>query len=185
MYNIEKLENPARLKELNPVETLKRIGLKNDHTLCDIGAGSGIFTIPASRITNSKVYALEINHDMLSLIDEKAKAQDINNIELRKVENNHFNIDGNSIDVAIIVTVLHEINNKSAFLAEVKRILKATGHVAVIEFHKHVTPMGPTIDHRLGYDDLMELLSENGFILNEKFDLGENFYCAVFNSNNK
>jgi len=62
-----KFENPVRIKELKPIETLIRIGLKENHVVCDIGAGSGIFTIPASMITKNKVYALEINDAMLSI----------------------------------------------------------------------------------------------------------------------
>ena len=38
-----KLENPTRMEELKPEDTLRRIGLQENHDLSDIGAGSGIF----------------------------------------------------------------------------------------------------------------------------------------------
>lgn len=180
MNNIQKLENPARLEELKPINTLKRIGLKNHQTLCDIGAGSGIFTLPASKMTRNKVYALEISDDMLSVIIEKAKDEGIANIEAIKVENDLFGINNNEVDVAIMVTVLHEIENISTFLAEVKRVLKVSGKVAVIEFHKRVTPMGPMVEQRLGNKYLNKLFSEIGFISCDEFDLGQNLYCIVF-----
>lgn len=180
MNMIQKLENPVRLQELNPIETLQRIGLQQNETVCDIGAGSGIFTIPASRMTTKKVYALEINDEMLTLISKKAQAEGINTIEAVKVENDSFNIESNIVDLTMMVTVLHEVKHKATFLSEVKRILKPTGKVAVIEFHKQVTSMGPPIEHRLGYDELLELFSDEGFTSKVKFNLGENFYCAVF-----
>jgi|GEM_PF-2602649 len=63
-----KLENPDRLAELSPKETLMRIGLGEQDIICDIGAGSGIFTIPAARITANTVFALDINDEFLDII---------------------------------------------------------------------------------------------------------------------
>lgn len=183
--NIQKLENPDRLQELNPLETLRRIGLKDNQTVCDIGAGSGVFTIAASKMTKGKVYALEINDEMLTLICKKTQSEGINNVEVVKVENDFFNVESNIVDVAIIVTVLHEVKLKSTFLLEVKRILNPRGKVAVIEFHKQVTPMGPSIEHRLGENELTELFSKSGFTSQVKFNLGDNFYCAIFEIKDK
>jgi len=56
-----KLENLESIAELSPKETLLRIGLGEQDIICDIGAGSGIFTIPAARITKNTAFALEIN----------------------------------------------------------------------------------------------------------------------------
>jgi ubiquinone/menaquinone biosynthesis C-methylase UbiE len=175
-----KLENPVRLEELNPTNTLKKIGLQENHILCDIGAGSGIFTIPAARITRKEVYALDINDEMLSIISRKAEAESITNIELIKVKDDHFEIMDNSIDIALLVTVLHEIQNPAVFLTEIKRILKNNGQIAVIEFHKRDTPIGPPINHRMGKDEVTDQLKNIGFIVHKDFDLGDNFYCLVF-----
>ena len=175
-----KLENPTRMEELKPEDTLRRIGLQENDVLSDIGAGSGIFAIPAAKITSNTVYALDINEDMLSLINDKAKREGITNIETVKVENEHFNLDSNIVDIAILVTVFHEIDNKSLFLSEVKRILNGDGKIAVIEFHKRITPMGPPFEHRRGKGDLIKCFEDIEFVPYREFDLGENFYCLVF-----
>lgn len=175
-----KLENPMRLKELEPMNTLKKIGLQENHIVCDIGAGSGIFTIPAAMITSSKVYALEISDEMLSIIGEKAKDQGVSNIELIKVQDEHFDVLDDSIDIALLVTVLHEIPNKTVFLKEIKRILKDNGKISVIEFHKRETPMGPPVEHRMDKNDVIARLKNSGFIVEDEFDLGDNLYCLVF-----
>ena len=175
-----KLESPVRIQELNPIETLKKIGLQEDHTLCDIGAGSGLFTIPAAKLTTQKVYALEINDEMLSIIREKAKTQGLTNIETIKVTGDHLDIVDNSIDIALLVTVLHEIQNKTILIEEIKRLLKDNGKIAVLEFHKRETPMGPPVNHRLGKDETTALLTKAGFVFDLDFDLGDNYYCLVF-----
>lgn len=176
-----KLENPARLSELDPPRTLARTGLEKSHVLADIGAGSGIFTIPAAAAC-SKVYALEINEDMLTIIGDKAKANKFENIELVKVSDNRFGMDDGCADMALMVTVLHEISDSSEFLCEVKRILKEYGKLVVIEFFKEQTPMGPPIDHRISKEEVKSELAPWGFSLRQDFDLGPNFYCLVFSA---
>lgn len=175
-----KLENPLRLSELNPSKTLKRIGLLANHTICDIGAGSGIFTLPAARITKNKVYALEISDEMLSVIGDKAKAEGYTNIELVKVKGESFGLADHSIDIALMVTVLHEIRDKAVMLAEIKRILNDNGRLAVIEFHKKETSLGPPPSHRIGLDEMINIVKCAGFMESDSFDLGDNFYCLVF-----
>jgi precorrin-6B methylase 2 len=58
---INKLENPARLLELAPADTLHKIGLSEGSIFCDVGAGTGVFTFPAASISNTTVYAVEIS----------------------------------------------------------------------------------------------------------------------------
>ena len=175
-----KYENPLRLAELKPEETLLRIGLSIDHTVVDIGAGSGIFTFPAARITKNKVFALEISEDMLAIIADKAKNEGSDNIELMKVEDSIFPLASDSIDIALMVTVLHEIDNQPAMLAEIKRVLHKQGKLAIIEFHKRETPMGPPVIKRIDEGALAGVLASAGFVQSDSFHLGENFYCSIF-----
>ena len=137
-----KLENSARLEALRPTETLNRIGIHQNDTICDIGAGSGVFTLPAAAMTKKTVFALDMDEEMLAEIRKKAKNEGIQNIELIKVFDDHFAVPDNMIDIILMVTVLHEITNTGVFLEEAKRLLKRHGKIALIEFHKYTTKMG-------------------------------------------
>lgn len=175
-----KMENPIRIAELNAAETLQRIGMGENDVICDIGAGSGIFTIPAAKITKNTVYSLEIDEGMLEIITEKSMEEGLPNIEPIKVAGDEFEIKDQIIDIAFLVTVLHEIEKKDIFLREIKRILKYNGKIMVIEFHKCETPMGPPEAHRIGKDEVERVMNETGFEKSEEFNLGDNFYCIVF-----
>jgi len=175
-----KLENPVRIAELNPEGTLKKIGLRDGQTFCDIGAGSGIFTIPAARITSRTVYAVEISAPMLAVISDKARAEGLNHIRPILTEGDRYPIDEHSVDIVLMVTVLHEIERKASLLEEIKRLLKADGTAAVIEFHKRETPMGPPVPRRLGQDEAIGIFKAAGFQPYSAFDLGNNFYCQLF-----
>lgn len=179
---IIKLENPERIRELNPEATLKRIGVGEKDVICDIGAGSGIFTVTAAKITNNLCLALETDDEMLEFIAQKAKNEKLSNVKTVKVSGPRFDIEDNTVDLVILVTVLHEVENKGALLAEIKRILKSDGRLAIIEFRKLQTPMGPPVMHRISQDEIIKLCDEVGLSKADEFGLGDNFYAMVLSA---
>lgn len=175
-----KLENQIRVKELDPFGTLKKINIDSNDVICDIGAGSGIFTIPAAQLTRNRVYALERDHEMLAIIKDKAETEDLPNIEFIQVEGDNIQISDKTVNVVLLVAVLHEIENRSVFLNEIKRVLKTDGRIMLIEFYKHETPFGPPVSHRISSEEAIKLMAETGFLNPKEFALGDNFYCIVF-----
>lgn len=176
----KRFENPERVRELNPEGTLKRIGMGKNSVFCDIGAGTGVFTVPAALLTKNTVYALELNEELIAVIREKASRSRLPNIEAIKVGSEPSGPRDHSVDIALMATVLHEISDQSGFLENVRRMLKEDGRAAVIEFHKRKTPMGPPTAHRMGREEVIKAMRKSGFQLFDDFDLGENFYCLVF-----
>lgn len=178
-HSPEKLERPERVRELNPSGTLERLNFGSADVLCDIGAGSGLFTLAAAQMSSQTVYALDINPRMLETIEAKAVAAGLGNIELRLVVDELLPAPDHAVDLALVATVLHEIPDKESFITEIRRLLKPAGRLAVIEFHRSATPFGPPINSRLGVDEVTTLLAAHHFTLIEQFDLGPNFYCVV------
>jgi ubiquinone/menaquinone biosynthesis C-methylase UbiE len=175
-----KLEDPKRLEELSPEQTLRRIGFAEGQILCDVGAGTGIFSIPAAKVTHNTVYALEISDEMLEIIAGKANEQGLGNVVPVKVKGDDFGVPGGSIDLILLVAVLHEIQDKHTFLAGLQKLLKPGGKVALIEFHKGQTPNGPPAENRLGREEATAFMQAVGLGVSDDFDLGENVYCMVF-----
>lgn len=177
---IKQLENPIRLAELDPAKTLIKAGLQETMNLCDIGAGSGIFSFPAAKLTSGDVYALEISDEMIQLLESRAEEHKLPNLKIKKVESEILPVDSGACDMAVMVTVLHELEDKPGMLQEIKRVLKEKGKLLVIEFHNGQTPMGPPSDHRISQEEAEETCNENGFQTIEDFSLGDNFYSIVF-----
>ncbi len=176
----EKLERPERLAELQPAETLGRVGFEDGQVLADIGAGSGIFAIPAARMTADTVYALDTDPEMLRIIDGKAQREGLTNIKLVQVSGDCFDIEAGAVDLALLVTVLHEIGDKATMLEEIGRILKTGGRILVIEFNKRETSMGPPMAIRLEECETEAVLAAAGFRRTDGFELGGNMYGLVF-----
>lgn len=175
-----KLENPQRLKELNPSETLKNLGLGDGSSFCDIGAGTGIFTFAASKLTNSNIYAVDISTEMLEVLKVKRTEHNADNVILK---NDVQDVPSSSCDIVLASTVFHELEDMDGMANEIKRILTNGGLLAVIEFHKRKTPIGPPTNHRLSPEQIDNLLQKHEFNKIKYFELGENFYISIFTLN--
>lgn len=177
---IEKFESKERLAELSPIDTLKRAGFKDGMVLCDIGAGTGVFSIPASQISSNHIYALEKSDDMIELLEKRILDNKIKNLIVKKVESDILPMEDHVCDLVILITVLHHIDDKKTMVDEIRRILKDTGRLMIIEFHKRDTGSGPPVEMRISKEELEQFAKTNNLIIIEKFELGDNFYGYIF-----
>jgi ubiquinone/menaquinone biosynthesis C-methylase UbiE len=177
---MHKFENPARLDELKPGATLTRVGLTDGDVFCDIGAGTGIFTVEAAKITRNTIYTIDTSDDMLKMIADKIAKQGFNHVVLINPKGFLYPIADNECDVVLMSTVIHEIDDKASLLNEIHRILKPQGKLVIIEFYAKQTPIGPPVDHRISEEMLKEIASQYGFVRVNQSGLGENFYMSEF-----
>jgi len=122
-----------------PAKVIACSGIKPGMKVLEIGCGSGAFTIEAARTVGQqgKVYALDIQEDMLGKLRIKLSRfgnSDIRNIEIINKGAYELPFADNSLDLVFMVTVFQEIPDKQRALAQIKRVLKPAGILAVSEF---------------------------------------------------
>ena len=182
--NKKKLDNDWRRENLPPVETLKKLGLKTTDSVADIGCGIGYFTIPAAQmIGDNCAYALDTSPEMLAEVELRSTAAGIKNIETVKTAELDLLIPDESVSFGLMVNVIHEIVDKIQFLEEISRIIKPGGKLAVIDWEKAETEMGPPIDHRIAKEEVVSMLEELGFHWQQTLSFTENFYGLVLVKN--
>jgi ubiquinone/menaquinone biosynthesis C-methylase UbiE len=132
------LDSGYRRRIQPPEQLIERSGVKKGMQVLDLGCGSGAFTTFLARAVGEKgkVYALDIQADMLKQLERKLSKpenKDIKNIKL--IEGNAYELpfDDGSLDLVNMVTVLQEISDRNKALHEVKRVLKPGGLFAVTE----------------------------------------------------
>lgn len=180
--NMKKLDSEWRRQNLPPLATLEKLGLMAEDIAADIGCGIGYFTIPIAEITNNmnKVYALDTSEQMLMELEKRAKTADAANVVAIKTDEYDLKLPDNSVTLALLVNVLHEIDDKDKFIQEIKRILKTKGRIAIVEWKKETMEMGPSVSHRISEDEVNEIMKANGFVLNKQIQFAEMFYGMVF-----
>ncbi len=176
--NIDILISEERKKELDPLKYLKEKGLKKGMAFADIGCGPGFFVFPASEIVGKKgkIYALDTQQEMLN---ELKKRKPLENVFVLKSEETKLPVQDNSVDIALMVFVLHEVHHPVGFLKEVKRILKSDGKLIVIDWEKKVEEKGPPFEERVPKEKAKEIFQQAGFKKIETGSLNSSHYEII------
>ena len=169
----------------DPENNIKQFKLSEGMVVADLGAGSGFYTISASRAVgdNGKIYAVEVQKELLPRIKDEAVKAHLSNVEV--IWGNIEKMGGTklreeSVDAAIVSNTLFQLEDKSTFIEEVKRILKPAGKILVIDWSDSFGGMGPNPLNIMSPQSAQSLFEERGFVLEEKINAGEHHYGMIF-----
>ncbi|MNM87626.1 Ubiquinone/menaquinone biosynthesis C-methyltransferase UbiE [compost metagenome] len=174
------LDSKQRVKLIPPEVLISQMPIEKNHTLLDIGAGSGFFTIPMAESTTNKVYAMDPDFRMLKVIEEKAKEKGITNIELIQDYLENLTIKNESIDFAMASLILHEVRSLSNALSKIYEVLKPGGHLLCLEYEKDdLIVEGPPMSIRISSENLEKTLTSIGFKLAKKTKINDAIYTMI------
>ena len=174
------LDSKQREQLIPPEALISQMPIQKNHTLLDIGAGSGFFTIPMAESTSNKVYAMDPDRRMLGVIENKAKEKGLTNIELLPDYIENLSIQNSSIDFAMASLILHEVSSLSKALSKVYEVLKTGGHLLCLEYEKDDKVIeGPPMSIRIGSEELIKELSLYGFGILKKNNINDAIYTVL------
>jgi ubiquinone/menaquinone biosynthesis C-methylase UbiE len=162
----QRLDEPARKVWLPPADVLRALALHSGETIADVGAGTGYFSLPLAQSVSpeGKVYAVDAQAEMLSLLQEKLAASAFANVELIHAEADQTGLPASSCDLFFLANIWHEIEDQIAVLREATRILKNSGRIAILDWRPDVEPEhGPPLAHRVDPSRAKESLRSLGF----------------------
>lgn len=130
------LERAEREQEEQPNKLLDALKLKPGDAVADIGAGSGYITFRMSdRVgPKGKVYAVDIQREMLELMRDKIKARKITNVELVHGTETDPKLPENSVDLILMVDVYHEFSHPWEMTVGMLKSLKEGGRLVFVEY---------------------------------------------------
>ncbi len=104
--------------------------------VADIGAGTGYFSFRLSdRVgPKGKVYAEEIQKEMLDIIAARAKARGVKNIELVLGTETDTKLPAGAVDLILLVDVYHEFDYPFEMTQAMVRALKPGGRLVFVEY---------------------------------------------------
>jgi len=177
---IDSLLRPQRLEELDPFVIMSFMPIDTYDQVADIGCGPGYFSIPlAKHITYGKLYALDILDEMLDSLQARVSEVDMGNVEVLKCGSTEFPLPVESLDGAFLAFVIHETEDRSAFLGAVKDLLKPKGWCIVLEVYRDDPESCLPPERRIGPDDLPALARESGLRFSWWRDINGRHYMAL------
>jgi len=118
-----------------PEKVMDVIGVKAGMVVGEIGAGEGYFTLKLARRVGAegKIFANDIKRAALDTLDAKCRKNGIRNVRtiLGKSDDPLF-VPG-SLDLAVMVYVLHEVTEPVSLLQRLKSALKPGALLAVLD----------------------------------------------------
>jgi len=165
----------------DPSANLAKLGLTDGMKVGDIGAGSGFYSIEAARRVghSGRVFAIDIQKDLLERMRNAALAQHLNNIEV--VWANAEKIGGTklreaSLDRVVCSNILFQLEKPEDFALEMKRVLKPGGKILVVDW-SDVSALGPK--NLFSQTKAETMFAKNGFTLEQSFNAGDHHYGLV------
>lgn len=130
------LDRPEREAEEAPSKAIAALGLEPGDVVADVGAGSGYYAIRLARVVGAsgRVYATDIQPEMLALVRKKVEAERLSNVEMVLGTPADPRLPAASMDLVLMVDVYHELADPQAMLGALKRALKPGGRLVLIEF---------------------------------------------------
>lgn len=181
VHNKKKLSSPERQRLLTPPKTLKNLGYREGFSFADIGSGTGLFTFAAAEIGGqaATIYAVDISTEMLADVRKHAEDTGVKTITTVLSDPYDFKLNTGCADFILICTVLHEIEDKTRFLAEARRICADNGKIVIIDFTEKNLGFGPPLPHRLPAAHVGTMLTSAGFSAIESTSVSEAFYAVT------
>jgi len=176
------LESEDRYRWQKPDQVIEALELSEGDVIADIGAGGGYFTERFSKSVgkNGRVYAVDVQNIMITLLKERVKRDKLNNVTVIKGRFETPMLPSKSVDIAFFSSVYKEISERIAYMKEVRKSLKRDGKVAILEFYKDGGFAGPEYGDRMYESQVIEELEKAGFVLTRSFDFLPQEYFLVF-----
>ncbi|HEU0022922.1 MAG TPA: class I SAM-dependent methyltransferase [Dehalococcoidia bacterium] len=177
---LQRMLAPERAQRLDTFAILTFSELSDRDTVADIGCGPGFFTIPiAKSLSNGKLYALDIDDEMLEACRQRVTAARLGNVEVLKCGEFDFPLGPGSLDGLFLAFVMHHSPDQPRFLQAVRKLMRPRGWCTILEWHRKETPSGPPLERRVGPDELRDLAIDAGFRYLTTRNLNRDQYMAT------
>jgi SAM-dependent methyltransferase len=149
------LESPDREAWQKPDQIMDALAIAEGAAVADIGAGAGWFTIRLARRVgpNGRVYAQDVQRQMLEAIRRRVSREGLQNVETRLGVGSDPNLPAAALDAVLVVDVYPEVEDRVTFLRNLALALKPNGRIGVVNYKPGRGGPGPVGDEGVRVDE--------------------------------
>lgn len=176
-FYIGHMERDERVNRMQVEKIIDRLRIAPGDIVADVGVGTGFFSRKiAPRVSSSgKVYAVDINRELLNHIDRGNRREGIENIQTVAAVENDPRIP-HRVDLIFICDTLHYIDRQQEYVKTLSGYLKSDGRIAVISFKANWPPMSNKFTEK----DLVRWMSNAGLELADSDNFMQDEYLMIF-----
>ena len=176
--DLGRFEYPDRDRKLQVDRVMDVLGIKAGSNVADIGAGSGWFTVRASKRVGATgaVLAEDINPLAIEYIGKRVIKENISNVRTVLGQPDDPMLPPESVDAVLLLKVYHEIAHPVEFMKKLKPALHPGGRVGIIDKN------GDGANHGLDRKIVEKEMDEAGFKPAGSYDFtkadGEDYFLV-------
>lgn len=171
---------------IDPQLIIEKAGIGDAMHVADLGCGAtGHFIFPVAKAVGKKglIYAVDILKNNLHNIERRAKQENLeqvrtvwSNLEIFKATR----IEASSLDVAMLINVLYQSDQRPEMIREAVRMVKPGGILLIVDWNATAAPFGPSLGERVSKDNLKAAAPRLNLELKEEFNAGEYHFGITF-----
>ena len=135
---VERFETESREIYTERASILAAVGVRPGQAVADIGAGTGLFTLPFAELVGreGRVFAVDIAPAFIERIEQLCAARGLRNVEGVTCTEDDARLPAASIELVFICDTYHHFEYPARTLASIHKALKPGGELVVIDFHR-------------------------------------------------
>ena len=162
-------DDPARDAWQMPDRVIDALALAPGQVVADLGAGTGYFSVRLARAAaRPKVYAVDIEKAMADYVRQRSAKEGLTQVVAVQGTATAANLP-EPVDVVLVVDTYHHIPNRPAYFRELRKSMKPSARLAIVDFRKGA-PSGPPEEFRFTPEQITAELKQAGFSLSARHD---------------
>jgi ubiquinone/menaquinone biosynthesis C-methylase UbiE len=168
-----------------PEKNIEQFAVDPGMKVVDLGSGAGFYSLILAEFVGKtgKVFAVDIQQDLLLRLKNEAFKKGIDNIEIiwgDVDEADSTRLNDSSIDRVIIANTLFQTDDKDAVVKEAYRILKPKCTVLLIDWTDSFGGLGPHASRIIKPEQAKIIFEKAGFSFLRDIRAGDHHYGMIF-----
>ena len=178
----EWLDRPERVLEEEPDKAIAALALSPGATVADVGAGSGYMTMKLATAVGAsgRVYATDVQPEMIATLTARVKAANLQNVTPVLSATDDPRLPAGVLDLILMVDVYHELAAPQRMLQQLKRALKPSGRLVLLEYRKEDPSIPIREEHKMTVAEAKTEVEAEGYRLTSVIETLPRQHILIF-----
>jgi arsenite methyltransferase len=164
-----------------PQRVMDVLNIRPGDQVADLGSGGGYFTFKFAEAVGpaGKVYAVDIDRDMVDLIAKRARQENASNVDAILARPDDPLLPQAGIDLIFSSNTYHHIENRVAYFSNLRKYVRPGGRVAIIDFDRRAWLEG-LLRHYTPSEFLKREMEQAGYSLQQELEFLDRQSFLIF-----